>query len=188
MEVVVDPGRVVLLPGLPLCVAVLREVDAVLADFGARESSDSSSSFTLQVVVKALVTAACAGVPVLRSCPRRATDFLQWWCGTSEVACRRWPGSPSSAPAGKEDDVHKVLQFQLEPSLSCELAMAEDGDFPSAMFPSVASSDAPAPGGRREGGAAARLRPALVWVLSWVSRDLVVFPVFPGVFCNVPCG
>jgi hypothetical protein len=93
------------------------------------------------------------------------------------------PRSSSSEPAGEVGGLLAVLLLQLFSSPSCELAMAEKGDFPSAKISSAASRSAPAPGGRRTGDAAARSPSASVMDKGWDPRDPVVISGFFGVCC-----
>ena len=97
--------------------------------------------------------------------------------------------SSSSLPAGEVGAALAVLLLlQCSSSPSCELAMAEKGDFPSAMRSSAASRSAPAPGGCRNGDAAARPPSASVWVGCWVPRDPDVFSIFLWVCCTFCSG
>lgn len=88
--------------------------------------------------------------------------------------------SPSSLPAGEVDDFGAVVRLQRSSPSSCEHAEAEKGNFPSAMISSVAFKDAPAPGGCRNGVAAARSPSASVVDVCWDPRDLVVISGFVG--------
>ena len=96
--------------------------------------------------------------------------------------------SSSSLPAGEVGVPRVVLLLQLFSSPSCELAMAEKGIFPSAIFSPATSRFALAPGGcwfRRCGGAI----PFRVGVgVCWVPRDWDVISVFLGVRCFLCVG
>ena len=91
--------------------------------------------------------------------------------------------SSSSEPAGEVGVAIMVLLLQLFSSPSCELAMAEKGNFPFAKISSAASRSASAPGGCRTGDAAARSPSASVEDKCWDPRDPVVISGFFGVCC-----
>ena len=91
--------------------------------------------------------------------------------------------SSSSLPAGEVGVPRVVLLLQLFSSPSCELAMAEKGNFPFAKISSAASRSASAPGGCRTGDAAARSPSASVEEECWDPRDPVVISGFFGVCC-----
>ena len=155
-----------------------------LSNLGALGSSDLQRSWCSQLHRRAGV--GDLAMELLSPGSYAVTSRLAPASSGSLGVCR-WsgPSSSSSSPFDGGVDFHKLIRLCSSSSPSCEHIGAENGDFPSAFYPSTESKIRPAPAGSGGGGAAARLCSASASAGEWAAEDFVVFLLFCRVSCKI---